>query len=90
MANATPNEQEDVLLPGMDPVINDDIEITGVDDMVTLEMTPLEVEIADLDDLNVLDPAPIENMEALAAPVVPNTALALAPDPKISGPCHSA
>ena len=90
MANATPDEQEDVLLPGVDPVINDDVKITGVDDMVTPEMTLLEVEIADPEVLNIPDPAPIENMETPAAPVIPNTAPVLVLDPEIPEPCHSA
>jgi len=68
----------DAPLPGVDPVIDDDIEITGVDDVVAPETTPTTVEIDDDLDFPDNDPAPIE-----AAPAPALDPPAPAPDPNV-------
>jgi len=68
----------DAPLPGVDPVIDDNIEITGVDDVVAPETTPTTVEIDDDLDFPDNDPAPIE-----AAPAPALDPPAPAPDPNV-------
>ena len=98
MDNATPNEEDDALLPGVDHMIGNAVKITGVDDMETpmtentetpMTMTPPEVEILDLGDFNIPDPAPIERVEAPDELAIPITVPAPVLDPEIPGLCHS-
>ena len=82
------DEADDVPLPGVDPVIDDDIEITGVDDGVAVETNPLIVEINDLDFPDP-DPAPIESPDPDPA-TIESTAPVTVPAPVVPGPRRSA
>jgi hypothetical protein len=74
LGNQDDSAADGVKFPGVDPVINDDIEIPGVDDVEGLENPDLhEIEIDDLD-IHEPDPAPIDVetvQEATIQPVAP-------------------